>query len=66
METLIQKACAHFRLPFNHEYVLLGTGDDAELELSNDMVKRIPDRAVLSLKKISENGRFYQGEILSR
>ena len=56
-QLLVQKTCSHFRLDFtNYHYVLVGCVEDEELELSDDMLARLPSRATVSLIRFGTDG----------
>ena len=56
-QLLVQKTCSHFRLDFtSYHYVLVGCVEDEELELSDDMLARLPSRATVSLVRFGTDG----------
>ncbi|KAI1796964.1 hypothetical protein LXA43DRAFT_496371 [Ganoderma leucocontextum] len=59
-EAIIRKACAHFRLgPVEHEYVLVtSTSDGGRIEVTDDLLKRLPDGSWLDFVRISAFERF--------
>ncbi len=59
-QAIIRKACTHFRLgPVEHEYVLVtGTSDGGRIEVTDDLLKRLPDGSWLDLVRISAFERF--------
>lgn len=59
-QTIIRKACRHFRLgSVEHEYVLVtGTSDGGRIEVTDDLLKRLPDGALVELVRISAFERF--------
>ncbi|TBU33443.1 hypothetical protein BD311DRAFT_712541 [Dichomitus squalens] len=54
-ESIIRKACRHFRLGrVEHEYVLVtSTSDGGRIEVTDDLLKRLPDGSLVELVRIS-------------
>ncbi|KAI0750034.1 hypothetical protein C8Q80DRAFT_1120116 [Daedaleopsis nitida] len=49
VETVIQKACAHYHLDANSEkYILVGIVDGIDLELSDDMMNRLQNGSIIT------------------
>ena len=54
-QTVIEKACHHFRLgPIQEELALIGEVDGVECELTDDILKLLPRGAVVALTKIQQ------------
>lgn len=53
-QDIVQKACAHFCLrSLDDDYVLLGDVHDSELELTDDMLKHLPNHgATVTLSRV--------------
>ena len=54
-QTIIRKACRHFRLGrVEQEYVLVtGTSDGGRIEVTDDLLQRLPDGSLVELVRIS-------------
>ncbi len=52
-QDIVHKACVHFRLrSYDHDYILLGDVHGTEIELTDDMLKYLPNLATVKLSRV--------------